>query len=98
LYEGFGLSLIESLSCGHPCVAFNAGAVSEVLGPIDPQLVVPIRDVPSLVTHAKYFLTLPIEKQQSLGEEYRQKVRGLYSIEKSAEALHSLYTLIQAEK
>jgi glycosyltransferase involved in cell wall biosynthesis len=85
-------------SSGRACVAFNAGAVSEVLGPIDPQLVVPIRDVPSLVTHAKYFLTLPIEKQQSLGEEYRQKVRGLYSIEKSAEALHSLYTLIQAEK
>jgi glycosyltransferase involved in cell wall biosynthesis len=33
LYEGFGLPAAEALSCGVPVVAFEAGALPEVLGP-----------------------------------------------------------------
>ena len=48
LYEGFGLSLVEALACGRPAVAFDGGAVREVLEPIDPSLVVALRDTGAL--------------------------------------------------
>lgn len=32
LYEGFGLPLLQALSCGTPCVSSNAGSLSEVGG------------------------------------------------------------------
>jgi len=36
--EGFGLSTIESLSCGTPVIATPVGANPEVIGPLDEQL------------------------------------------------------------
>lgn len=37
--EGFGLSTIESLSCGTPVIATPVGANDELLGPLDEELV-----------------------------------------------------------
>ncbi|WP_428629116.1 glycosyltransferase family 4 protein [Sphingopyxis sp.] len=44
LYEGFGLPPLESMSCGTPVIASNAGAIPEVVGdsaiqvdPLDPE-------------------------------------------------------------
>jgi glycosyltransferase involved in cell wall biosynthesis len=39
--EGFGLSTAEALACGTPVVATDRGANPEVLGPVDPALLVP---------------------------------------------------------
>lgn len=39
-YEGFGLSTLESLASGTPVLATSVGANSEVLGPLDPNLVI----------------------------------------------------------
>jgi glycosyltransferase involved in cell wall biosynthesis len=39
--EGFGISTIEGLACGTPVVATDSGASPEILGPIDPVLLVP---------------------------------------------------------
>jgi len=95
LYEGFGLSLIEALACGRPCVAFDAGAVREVLAPIDPSLVVPLRDVPSLVRRVREFLALSPADRMACGQRYRQSVLEHYPLSASAAALGKVYERIR---
>lgn len=91
LYEGFGLSLVEALSCGRPAFAFDGGAVGEVLRPVDPSLVVPLRDTKQLVERVTAFLALPLEERVRKGETYRNEVVTRYPMRKAAEALRALY-------
>lgn len=94
LYEGFGLSLIEALACGRPAFAFDAGAVSEVLSPIDPSLVVPLRDTAALVHCVREFLALSLEERLQRGHRYRETVLKQYSLQTSAGALRGVYAQI----
>ncbi len=91
LFEGFGLSLIEALACGHPAFAFAVGAVPEVLGDIDPALVSPPRDTAGLVRKVETFLSLDPGERERRGAHYREEVLRRYSIEGSAQALLALY-------
>lgn len=92
LYEGFGLSLIEALACGRPAFAFGGGAVKEVLSPIDPALVSPLRDTKALITNIEAFLRLSDAGKKQCGDRYRVGVLSHYSMEKAAKQLRDLYT------
>ena len=92
LYEGFGLSLIEALSCGIPAFAFSVGAVDEVLESVDPTLVVPCCDTTEMTKHIDAFLQSSEEHRVSKGKEYRNAVLQRYSMDKAAKRLFSLYT------
>lgn len=98
LYEGFGLSLIEALACGRPAFAFDAGAVREVLAPIDPSLVVPLRDASELAVRVERFLKLQSGDRARLGQKYRESVERLYNQKQAADKLRELYALMLAEK
>jgi len=91
LYEGFGLSLIEALACGRPAFAFDAGAVKEILSPIDPSLVVSLRDSTALVRRVREFLALSSEERRLRGGRYREEVLKRYSLKMSADALRGVY-------
>ncbi|RRJ31579.1 glycosyltransferase [Halocatena pleomorpha] len=54
--EGFGLSTIESLSCGTPVVATPVGANPEVLGQFDQQLVCESVSATAVATTISQFL------------------------------------------
>lgn len=97
LFEGFGLSLIEALSCGRPAFAFAVGAVSEVLSPVDPSLVIPPRDTHAMVTAVCTYLDLPVAEQQRRGAAYCKAVHQHWSIEQASDALRSLYEKIAGE-
>ena len=94
LYEGFGLSLIEALSCGKPAFAFGGGAVQEVLDPIDPNFTVPLRDINELTKRVQVFLALSVEEKRTLADQYRKEVLVRYSIERSAQEMISVYKQI----
>ncbi len=96
LYEGFGLSLIEALACGRPAFAFDGGAVREVLEPVDPGLVVPLRDTAELTRRVLRFLELPPAERARKGMIYRQTVTSRYPLSASASALRTLYQRIAA--
>jgi len=91
LFEGFGLSLIEALSCGHPAYAFDVGAVPEVLDPIDPQLVSPVKNTDLMVQKVESFLRLSAEERDKKSKEYRRRVCDLWNIEKASKALKLAY-------
>ncbi|TSC98581.1 MAG: group 1 glycosyl transferase [Candidatus Peregrinibacteria bacterium Greene1014_49] len=97
LYEGFGLSLIEALSCGRPAFAFGGGAVPEVLTPIDASLIVPLRDTVELVRRTEAFLQLPEAQRHQRGQQYRDAVLKLYSLTSSANLLRQLYVQMKRE-
>jgi len=80
LYEGFGLSLLESLACQTPVVAFEGGAVSEILSVIDPDLVCPARDVTILVQKVKQLSADPNITER--GREYRDNVIAYFSMDR----------------
>jgi glycosyltransferase involved in cell wall biosynthesis len=94
LYEGFGLSIIEALASGKPAFAFDGGAVREVLTPIDPDLVVPLRDTAALVQRIIHFLQLPSDQAMEVGGRYRDAVQRLYPLRRAAEGLEALYSKI----
>lgn len=91
LFEGFGLSLIEALACGHPSFAFAVGAVPEVLNPVDQKLVVPAKDIVEMAKRVEDFLSLTTEQRDQKGSEYRRSVRDLWNMQKAAEELRLLY-------
>ena len=91
LFEGFGLSLIEALACGHPCMAFSVGAVPEVVGSIEPTLVVPPRDTEALAQAVQAYLQCSSEQRDEQGKHYREEVLRRYALHSSAEALEGLY-------
>jgi len=90
-FEGFGLSLIEALACGHPAFAFGVGAVPEVLEPIDPNLVVSQCDTDTLSSRIEEYLDLSPQERDTKGEVYRKAVLERYPLSQSAEKLHSVY-------
>ncbi|MCF7844225.1 MAG: glycosyltransferase family 4 protein [Kiritimatiellales bacterium] len=91
LFEGFGLTLIETLACGHPAFAFDVGAVREVLGEIDPDLIVEPRNISHIVNKIEAHLVLTSQDREKKGEDLRTKVIGRYSIDRSSDALRGIY-------
>jgi len=88
LMEGFGLPLGEALACGTPVVAFNAGAVAEVVGPGG--ILVPPRDVKGLANAVSYLLQNP-DIRHSMAEKGREHIAREFSVSKMLEATLEAY-------
>lgn len=91
LFEGFGLSLIEALACGHPAFAFAGGAVPEVLGGIDASLVIQPRDITDMTNSVCTYLDLSPSEREKNGAQFRKSVLGRYPIDLSATPLQKVY-------
>jgi glycosyltransferase involved in cell wall biosynthesis len=64
--EGFGLATVESLACGTPVLASDAGANPELVGPLDVSLVYPTNDPSSLAKRLANLLdgSLPLPPRE----------------------------------
>ncbi len=75
--EGFGISTIEALACGTPVVATDTGASPEILGPIDPALLVPL-DPGALAARLEELLRNPTRRRE-LGAKGVEYVRARFA-------------------
>lgn len=89
LYEGFGFSLIEAMSCGTPALAFSAGGASEVLDKIDPELKITPRDTDQLAKKVLEMINNPRLPEKA--KIYRQKVKENFDLEKIYKEFKDLY-------
>jgi glycosyltransferase involved in cell wall biosynthesis len=69
-YESFGMTVLESMACGCPVVAYPGGAVEEVLG--DAGMIVPDGDGVALADAARRLVRSP-ELRAALAERSRRR-------------------------
>jgi glycosyltransferase involved in cell wall biosynthesis len=74
-YEPFGISLLECMAYGIPCIATNRWAFPEIIS--DTGALVNVDDINDLVEKIDYFLTYPEIRAQQ-GQKARERVESKY--------------------
>ena len=91
IFEGLGLSMLESLSTGVPVVASEVGGIPEVLQGMDAGRLVPPSNVEALVSAMEEFLLPGRESLFELGKQARKQVEKKFSLEKVARNFEQVY-------
>ena len=89
LYEGFGLSILESIACETPCIAFASGGAKEILEQIDSELLVAPKDTKLMVEKIVQLMNDPNISEKA--REYRKIAEEKFNLNKSLEAYEKLY-------
>jgi glycosyltransferase involved in cell wall biosynthesis len=84
IYEGFGLAVLEAMSCGAAVVSSPVGAVPEVVG--DTGVLVDGQSPEAIATAVSRLLD-DSARRQALGQHARQRVKSLFALECRQEAL-----------
>jgi glycosyltransferase involved in cell wall biosynthesis len=84
IYEGFGLAVLEAMSCGAAVVSSPVGAVPEVVG--DAGVLVDGRSPEAIATAVSHLLD-DKSLRQELGQRARQRVESLFGLTRRQEAL-----------
>lgn len=86
--ESFGLSMLEAMSCGVPCVSTRVGGVPEVFGGTG--RLVPLGDLGAMARAAIELLSDP-DQHRVVGEESRARAVAEYRAENILERYLALY-------
>ncbi|OGK18908.1 hypothetical protein A3D80_01465 [Candidatus Roizmanbacteria bacterium RIFCSPHIGHO2_02_FULL_40_13b] len=90
--EPFGLVMAEAMSCGTPVIAFDRGAVSEiVVDTVTGYVVDPITGINGLVTASKKLDALSHEEYTTMIKAARKRVEENFTIEKMVDKYEMLY-------
>lgn len=88
--EGFGMTIIEAAACGVPAVASRIYGITDAVADGKTGLLFPVGDVPAL-TQALLRLITENQLRQQMGNEARERALELFSSEKIAHELLTLY-------
>jgi mannosyltransferase len=92
--EGFGLTILEAMSCGAAVLASEAGAWPEVIREGVDGYVVPANDL-GAVKEKMALLLQSEEKLDEMGKSGRERVLAHYAVEREAKELCDFYRTIQ---
>lgn len=91
--EGFGLTVLEAMSCAVPVIATRAGAWPDIIEPgVDGELI-EVGDLDGLVTKLAGLMG-DHERRKRMGDAGRDKVEQGYRVEHEAGALIEYYRMI----
>ncbi len=90
LSEGFGLSLVEAMALGRPCVASDTGGIPEIVEDEGSGILVPARDSERLATAVSRLLRDP-ELRVRMGRRGREIVETRFNIRDAVRRLEQLY-------
>jgi glycosyltransferase involved in cell wall biosynthesis len=96
--EPFGLIMTESLACGTPVIAYDQGAVSEVIEDGVTGFIVPQNDIEGLVGAIEKIQALPLDKYSKMRQNCREVIEKKFSFEKVAEEYLQTYQEIWNSK
>ncbi len=94
LYEGFGLPVLEAMSCGAPVITSNVSSLPEVAG--DAALLVSPNDVDGLRRAIQRLLAEPGLREELRGRGFAQAAR--FSWQRTAEETAEVYRKVVAER
>lgn len=97
LWEGFGLSVIESYLCGKPVIATSVGGLPEVVEDGRTGRLIPPRDPEALARILEEWIEHP-ERVKAYGEAAREYARTRFSKEKMVAAYAQFYERIWVKK
>lgn len=92
--EPFGLVLTEAMACGTPVVAFDRGAVSEIIKDGVTGFICPPNDVEAMVGAVKKIYDMPEAKYQWMRQNCRQHVEDNFTIKKMVNGYEEVYDRI----
>jgi glycosyltransferase involved in cell wall biosynthesis len=93
--EGLPGAVLEAGAAGVPCVAFDVGGVSETMTAGVSGVVVPARDVNSMVTEIGRLADNP-QMREKMGGEARRLVRDQFTLAHSIDRHHEIFSELLA--
>lgn len=89
--EAFGLTIIEAMSCGTPVIAYNRGAVSEIIEDGVTGYIVGKDNIDGLAEAMKKINSMPDDEYQLMRQKCRETVEQKYSLTKMTDHYLNLY-------
>jgi len=90
MFEGFGFPAAEAMACGIPVIAFNAGALPELVDDGKTGILVPPADVPKLAAAIKKLVENK-ELRCEMGKEARKRVLRKFNWQQAARQIIDVY-------
>lgn len=94
--ESFGRTVLEAMSASRPVVAYDWGALPELIEDGQTGYIVPFRDVEAAAAKVERLCRDP-ELVKTMGAKARERARRLYSVQSFRENLRTAYERILAE-
>lgn len=91
LFENLPTMIMESMSCGTPCLGFNTGGIPEMIDHRQNGYVAEYKSTDALVCGLKELLSLPKDTYQQYSELCRKKVLDCYSEDSVAQRYNEIY-------
>lgn len=95
--ESFGLSVLEAMSQGSPCIVSDAGALPELIRNGEDGYVFLRHDIDSLALHMKS-LALNSKLRKRFGDSAKERVATHYTLEKTIDKYEELFSYVNLER
>jgi glycosyltransferase involved in cell wall biosynthesis len=95
--EPFGLTMVEAMACGTPVIAWDRGAVREVIRDGETGFVCPYKDRGAMVAAIERVERMPDAEYRALRRACRRHVEARFTIGRTADGYEEAYLAIAAE-